>query len=57
MSDKTEACGCSGNPQFDGVDPTYKRILWAVIFINAAMFIVEMSAGKLAGSRQLHGLT
>lgn len=53
MSDKTEACGCSGNPQFDGVDPTYKRILWAVIFINAAMFIVEMSAGKLAGSQAL----
>lgn len=53
MSDKTEACGCSGNPQFDGVDRTYKRILWAVIFINAAMFIVEMSAGKLAGSQAL----
>ena len=53
MSDKTEACGCSSNPQFDGVDPIYKRSLWAVIFINAAMFIVEMSAGKLAGSQAL----
>lgn len=53
MSDKTVACGCSSNPQFDGVDPTYKRILWAVIFINAVMFIVEMSAGKLAGSQAL----
>ena len=52
-SPKKEACGCSGNPQFDGVDPTYKRILWAVIFINAAMFFVEMSAGKLAGSQAL----
>jgi len=47
------ACGCSGNPQFDGLDPTYKRILWVVIFINAAMFLVEMSAGKLAGSQAL----
>ena len=47
------ACGCSGNPTFDGVDPNYKRILWAVIFINAAMFFVEMSAGKLAGSQAL----
>lgn len=47
------ACGCSGNPKFDGVDPTYKRILWIVIFINAAMFVVEMSAGKLAGSQAL----
>jgi len=47
------ACGCSGNPKFDGVDPTYKRVLWVVIFINAAMFFVEMSAGKLAGSQAL----
>lgn len=47
------ACGCSGNPKFDGVDSTYKRVLWVVIFINAAMFFVEMSAGKLAGSQAL----
>ena len=47
------ACGCSGNPRFDGVDPAYKRVLWIVIVINAAMFIVEMSAGKLAGSQAL----
>ena len=40
-------------PQFDGLDPTYKRVLWAVIIINAAMFLVEMSAGKLAGSQAL----
>lgn len=53
MSDQNKACGCSGNPQFDGLDPAYKRILWAVIFINAAMFIIEMSAGKLAGSQAL----
>lgn len=48
-----ETCGCSGNPVFDGVDQTYKRVLWAVIIINAAMFFVEMSAGKLAGSQAL----
>lgn len=48
-----EACGCSGNPKFDGVDSAYKRVLWVVISINAAMFIVEMSAGKLAGSQAL----
>ncbi len=47
------SCGCSGNPQFDGIDPVYKRILWAVILINATMFIVEMSAGQLAGSQAL----
>tara|TARA_R110000751_G_scaffold272764_1_gene373049 strand:+ start:72201 stop:72899 length:699 start_codon:yes stop_codon:yes gene_type:complete len=50
---ETVACGCSGNPRFDGVDPAYKRILWVVIAINAAMFIVEMAAGKLAGSQAL----
>ena len=53
MSKQDSTCGCSGNPQFDGLDPTYKRILWAVIFINAAMFLVEMSAGNLAGSQAL----
>ena len=53
MSDQNNACGCSGNPQFDGLDLAYKRILWAVIVINAAMFIIEMSAGKLAGSQAL----
>ncbi|WP_417462922.1 cation transporter [Kordiimonas sp.] len=50
---EAEACGCSGNPQFDGLDPTYKRILWVVILINAGMFIIELSAGKLAGSQAL----
>lgn len=51
--ENASTCGCSSNPQFDGLDPTYKRILWAVIIINAAMFLVEMSAGKLAGSQAL----
>ena len=50
---ETQACGCSGNPRFDGMDSRYKRVLWTVIFINAAMFFVEMSAGRLAGSQAL----
>jgi len=53
MSDKDPACGCSDNPKFDGVDPAHKRVLWAVIAINATIFIVEMSAGKLARSQAL----
>lgn len=53
MSDENNACGCSGNPTFDGLDPAYKRVLWVVIAINAAMFLVEMAAGKLAGSQAL----
>ena len=31
----------------------YKRILWAVIALNAAMFVVEMTAGALARSQAL----
>ncbi len=49
----TNSCGCSGNPVFDGVDNRYKSILWVVIAINAAMFIVEVVAGRLAGSQAL----
>ncbi len=38
---------------FDGTSPTYRRALVAVIALNAAMFVVEMTAGALAGSRAL----
>jgi Co/Zn/Cd efflux system component len=48
------ACGCHGGvPVFDGVDPRYKRVLWTVIFINAAMFVTEIVAGHLARSQAL----
>jgi len=49
-----QACGCHcGVPVFDGIDPRYKRVLWAVIAINGAMFLTEMVAGQLAGSQAL----
>lgn len=35
------------------MDRRYKTILWTVIAINFAMFIVEMTAGSLAGSQAL----
>jgi Co/Zn/Cd efflux system component len=38
---------------FDGMDVRYKRVLWAVIAINGAMFLTEMVAGQLAGSQAL----
>jgi cation diffusion facilitator family transporter len=38
---------------FDGLSADYRRRLWLVIAINAAMFIVEMTAGALAGSQSL----
>lgn len=49
-----EASCCSdGVPVFDGMNPRYKRVLWTVIAINAAMFLTEMTAGSLAGSQAL----
>ncbi len=46
-------CSCGGEVKFDGLSATYKRALWMVIAINAAMFIVEMAAGMMAGSQAL----
>lgn len=34
-------------------DKTYRRVLWAALLINAAMFLVEMIAGVTAGSASL----
>ena len=34
-------------------EPHYRRVLWAVLVINAAMFAVEIGAGVLAGSASL----
>src|SRR3979409_2807152 len=34
-------------------DPAYRRILWAVLAINATMFAVEIAAGVAAGSAAL----
>src|SRR5665809_38900 len=44
---------CGNETQFEGLSPDYKRRLWLVIAINAVMFLVEMAAGALAGSRAL----
>ena len=38
---------------FDGMSADYRRRLIAVIVINAAMFIVEMTAGAFSGSQAL----
>ena len=46
--------GCCGqDAKFDGVSAAYKRRLWMVIAINAAMFVVEMTAGQAAQSQAL----
>lgn len=44
---------CGGDTKFDGASPGFKRALWAVIALNGGMFLVEMTAGALAGSQAL----
>ena len=44
---------CQQETRFDGASAGFKRALWAVIAINGGMFVVEMSAGALAGSQAL----
>jgi Co/Zn/Cd efflux system component len=46
-------CGCGDGAKFDGLSTAYMRVLWAVIAINATMFLVEMGAGLLSGSQAL----
>ena len=46
------AC-CQSNTAFDGMSADYKRRLWLVIGLNAAMFAVELIAGRMAGSMAL----
>lgn len=45
-------CGCP-EAKFDGVSPSYRRALVAVIAINAGMFLVETAAGALGQSQAL----
>jgi Co/Zn/Cd efflux system component len=52
-ADSGHSCCSGGVPVFDGMDVRYKRVLWAVIAINGAMFLTEMTAGQLAGSQAL----
>lgn len=44
---------CDHDVRFEGVSDAYKRRLWLVIAINAAMFAVEISAGQAAQSQAL----
>ena len=44
-------CNHSSDPHRG--DPSYRRILWLVLAINAIMFVVEVGAGLAAGSASL----
>ncbi len=46
------AC-CGSGAAFDGMSVEYRRRLWAVIVLNATMFVVEMAGGQMAGSTAL----
>src|SRR5207244_5603931 len=44
---------CNHTPGGRLRDRRYRRILWSVLAINAAMFLVEIAAGLAAGSASL----
>lgn len=44
---------CSPNNLGDALNARYRRVLWAALAINAAMFLVELVAGLAAGSASL----
>jgi Co/Zn/Cd efflux system component len=45
--------GHSHDHNFDGASPGFRRALYAVIAVNAVMFVVEMTAGITSGSMAL----
>ena len=44
---------CDQAPDIHRANEGYRRVLWAVLAINAAMFTVEVAAGLAAGSASL----
>lgn len=47
------SCNCCHTPEPKRDDRAQRRVLWAVLVINAAMFAVEVAAGLAAGSASL----
>src|SRR5271167_253906 len=52
MSRMGKAC-CEGGAELRARDRAYRRALWFVLAINAAMFVLEIGAGLAAGSASL----
>ena len=44
---------CDPDGGHQGYDRQYRRVLWAVLGINVALFVVEIVAGVIAGSASL----
>lgn len=51
MSDSCASHGCAAPTA--GQSPRYRRVLWAALIINVAMFGIELAAGLSAGSVSL----
>ena len=51
----SDSCCSTSSPANDGAsnDPRWRRILWIALAVNLAMFVVEIAAGALSGSRAL----
>lgn len=48
------ACGCEDvASSVETGSPAFRRTVWIVLALNAAMFVVEMIAGQMAGSLSL----
>ncbi len=47
------AGSCCGAPQQPANSPRWRQALWIALAVNAAMFVVELTAGAAAGSRAL----
>ena len=47
------ACGCDSGCSTTAVSPRFRKVLWAALIINAAMFVVELAAGLHSGSVSL----
>ena len=52
MSDSCHSHGCAVSHAAT-LDPRYRRVLWAALLINAAMFCIELAGGLRAGSVSL----
>ena len=51
----SDSCCSTSSLAHDGAsnDPRWRRILWIALAVNLAMFVVEIAAGALSGSRAL----
>ncbi len=53
MSNSCGSHGCAATHPTTAVSPRYRRVLWAALVINAAMFGVELAGGLHSGSVSL----